>query len=164
VIFFIEHPSSIHNLTEKRITPAQPVRKSFGGADEKIQGKATLVNRLIDANGLLNLIARRHDHQQINVAIGRRIAVGVRAEKDDFVRMELPGDLPREPTDRGHGGHIWKIKPGARIFSPGRHSTAHKSILTWTIQHLNHTGTEKTKSGKNGMPYVFSVPLCLGGE
>jgi hypothetical protein len=54
---------------------------------EQVERKATIVNRLINAHRLLDLVPCRHHHEQIPVAIRRGITVGIGAEEYDFVRV-----------------------------------------------------------------------------
>ena len=53
-----------------------------------------------DSDSLINHVVGRHDHQQVDVAFGVRLAVGVGAEEDDLFRMETFGNLSREAADR----------------------------------------------------------------
>ena len=46
-------------------------------------------------------IASVHDHQDVHIAVLMRRAVGVRAEKYNFVRLKAVRDLAREPADDG---------------------------------------------------------------
>ena len=48
-----------------------------------------------DLERLIELVARRHDDQDIHVAVGVRRAVGERAEEDDPVRPEALRDGAR---------------------------------------------------------------------
>lgn len=60
-------------------------------------------DRHSDFERLIQLIAGRHDHQDIDVAVGVRRAVGMRAEEDDLLRMEPLGDLAGEASDDRFG-------------------------------------------------------------
>jgi uncharacterized protein (DUF433 family) len=50
---------------------------------------------------LIVLIASRHDHQDVNVAVGVRRAVRMRSEQNDLVGMEFLRDLTSESPDDG---------------------------------------------------------------
>jgi hypothetical protein len=53
-----------------------------------------------DPDRLIDHIVRRHDDQQIDVALRVRLAVGIGAEQDDLVRVEPFGNLPGKAPDR----------------------------------------------------------------
>jgi hypothetical protein len=53
-----------------------------------------------DTDFLIDDIVRRHDDQQIDVALRVRLAVGIGAEQDDLVRVESFGNLPGKAPDR----------------------------------------------------------------
>src|SRR5947208_520280 len=52
VILFIEHLSSIHNLTEKRIAPAQPIRENFGCSHDEVEGEGIITHGFVNAHRL----------------------------------------------------------------------------------------------------------------
>ena len=51
---------------------------------------------------LIQLIPRRHDDQDVHVAVGVRLPVGMGAEQDDFMRMKSFGDLMRKTPNQPH--------------------------------------------------------------
>ena len=57
----------------------------------------------MDQVSLLQLTPRRHDYQHVHITVFIWNAVGVRAEKDDFVRFESLGNLARETPDDAQG-------------------------------------------------------------
>ena len=54
----------------------------------------------VDADGLIDGIARRHDDQEIDITLRVRPAVGVGAEQDDLVGVEPFGNLANKAPDR----------------------------------------------------------------
>jgi hypothetical protein len=60
-------------------------------------------NREANLERLVELIARRHHHQNVDVAIGVRGAVGMGAEQDDFVRTKQLGNTTCEAPDNRRG-------------------------------------------------------------
>jgi len=54
------------------------------------------LERQVDADGLIDDVACGHDDHEIDVALLVRLAVGIGAEQDDFVRMKALRDLPRK--------------------------------------------------------------------
>lgn len=57
------------------------------------------LDRQSDIVRLIELVATRHDHEDIDLAVGVRFAVGVRAEEDDLVRIEPLGDFAGKTAD-----------------------------------------------------------------
>ena len=57
---------------------------------------------------LIQFIAAGHDNEDIDIAIGVRFAVGVRAEEDDFLGLEFFRRFARETADDrlGHFGAV----------------------------------------------------------
>jgi hypothetical protein len=67
-------------------------------------------NREANLERLVELIARRHHHQDVDVAIGVRGAVGMGAEQNDLVRTKLVCNSTGEaPDDRR--GHVSAVIP-----------------------------------------------------
>ena len=75
--------------------------------DEKIHWERR-PQRQADLERLVELVACRHDDEDIDVAVGMRGSVGIRSEQDNLVRLELLRDLPGEPADDAQGN----IRPG----------------------------------------------------
>lgn len=67
----------------------------------------------------IDLIPGRHDDQEVNVAVGMRSAVGVRAEQDDLVWLEVLGDLACETSDDAHGNIRPTIPAGRTAVGTG---------------------------------------------
>lgn len=98
VSFFIEHFSLRHDLVQERIAFLQPPGEFPRCAHDQIHRKR---HRDGEANfdSLVNGIAGRHDYEHVDVAIGVRRTIGVRAKKYNLVRVESFGNLPREAAD-----------------------------------------------------------------
>ena len=86
----------------KRIPLRQPPFHLPRCADKQIQRKR---RRDLPAypHGLAVLVPRRHDDQDVHIAVGVRRAVGVGAEQNDLVGVEALDDLAREAADQAHG-------------------------------------------------------------
>jgi hypothetical protein len=67
-------------------------------ANDKVQRERSLY-RQPNLICLIQLVSARHDHQKIDIAVGMRLAVGVRAEQDDLVGLEPLGYFAREAAD-----------------------------------------------------------------
>lgn len=72
----------------------------MGRADYEVQGKGAL-RPFQNPHRLADLIACRHDHKDVHVAVLVRLAVGIGAEQDNAVRMKLLGDLTSVIQDHG---------------------------------------------------------------
>src|SRR5438094_8084472 len=99
VVFFIEGLAFRQDFQRERIAIAKTFLNSLGSPHQEIKRKW---RRHGNANlgGLIELIARRHHHDEINVAISVRLAVCVGTEQDDLVRMKAFSDSARKPLDR----------------------------------------------------------------
>jgi hypothetical protein len=73
-----------------------------GLTDEKVHGERR-PNRQADLERLIELVAGRHDDEDVDVAIGVWDPVGIRPEEDNFVRPKALRDLPGEPADDTQG-------------------------------------------------------------
>jgi hypothetical protein len=67
----------------------------------------------VNLRGLIQLVASRHHDENVHVAVGVRLAIGVRAEQDDFVRLKLFSDLSRESSNDAQG-HMCPAIPSHR--------------------------------------------------
>jgi hypothetical protein len=83
-------------------TLVQPPLQIFRAANQEVHRKRHL-NFPPNLRRLVMLIPRRHDHQDIHIAVGVRCAVCMRAEQDDHFRLEPLGDLASKPANLGHG-------------------------------------------------------------
>jgi len=129
VSLFIQHFAARHDVLEEAITPAKPCLERLGRADDQVEGEAAVIDRLVDAHRLLDLVPGLHDHQQIDIAIGRRHAPGIGAEQKDPIRAKAIGNLPGISPDRCHRHEIRVIKPSTWIFPPRNRFGIHGSIL-----------------------------------
>jgi hypothetical protein len=77
---------------------------------------------------------RRHDDEEIDVAVGVRGAVGERAEQDDLVGMELLGDRTGVTPDHAQGnvrGSIMALRGKGKLVGGG---LDHGFILSSGVQ------------------------------
>jgi len=65
-----------------------------------------MIGGFSDSHGLADLIARRHDDEQIHVAVLVWFAISVRTKQDDLVRLKALRDLSGQSPDRRHRGQI----------------------------------------------------------
>jgi hypothetical protein len=98
---FIQNFTPFHDFTQKpiAITFLQPLLDLVRSSHMDIDRERTL-KRQVDAYGLINGIARRHDNEEIHVTLRVRLAVGIRTEEDDLIGMETLTDPAGEATDR----------------------------------------------------------------
>ena len=90
-----------HDFAEKRVTLCQSSAKIPRCTHENVEWKWRVAGPF-DFNRLIKLVTRRHDDEDIDVAVLVRGAVGVRAEQDDLLRIEALGHLARELADLAH--------------------------------------------------------------
>lgn len=99
VNLFIQHFPSLDDFAQKRIAFLEPPLHRLGRPDVDIQRKRR-VNRQADAHRLIKFIPGRHDDENIHIAVGMRLAIGMGTEKDDLLRLkpfrDLPGELPND--------------------------------------------------------------------
>jgi hypothetical protein len=90
---FIEHLALFHDLTQEPIAVPflQTLLDLVGRSDVKVERERPL-EREVNPDSLIDRISRRHDDQQIDVALLVRRAVSVGAEQDDLLRMEAFGE------------------------------------------------------------------------
>lgn len=84
----------------------------MGRADDEVEGKGA-VGLLQNPDRLVDLVACRHHHKEVHVAVLVRLAVRVRAEQDYAVRMKLLGDLTGVFPDHGAGNQFAVFPPVA---------------------------------------------------
>ena len=53
----------------------------------------------VNLRRLIQLVPRWHHHENVHIAIGVRLAIGVRAKQNDLVRLKLFSHLPRKSLD-----------------------------------------------------------------
>lgn len=90
------------NFLKERVEAAKSVPHLGRGEDDEVHGKWAWVEKVADFSyPFCRTVSRLHDNQQIKVAIGGRVAVGVGTEQDDILRAkrlnDLLSDLPQEP-------------------------------------------------------------------
>jgi hypothetical protein len=69
--------------------------------DDEVQGKRRVQGKL-DSRCHAELAAGRHDDEDVHIAVVVRGAIGVRAEEDDLLGMELLRHVAREAADDPH--------------------------------------------------------------
>ena len=75
-------------------------------SNENVQRKRS-VDGDADLDCLIELIAARHDDEDVDVAVGSRRAIRVRTEQNDFLRLKPLGHLPREASN----GRLGNLRP-----------------------------------------------------
>jgi hypothetical protein len=106
---FIQHLALGHDLIQEPVAILrvfQTLLDLVGCSHVNIEREGAL-KRAIDADGLIDGIARRHDDHQIDVALRVRRAVGIGAKEDDLVRLKPLGNLAREAADRRQR-NVWR--------------------------------------------------------
>lgn len=86
-------------------SPLDILRSSY----DQVHGKGGF-NSQANLERLIRRIPARHDHQDVNIAIGVWLAVGVRAEQDDLFGSEPLGYLVGELSDDAQG-NVCAAKP-----------------------------------------------------
>ena len=81
-----------HDVCEEPIAKFQAFRQSFWRADEEIQRKLTIEFHA-NSRRLRNLVARRHDDEQIDIAVPIGSAFSIRAKQDHPLRLKALDDL-----------------------------------------------------------------------
>ena len=89
-----DFPTS-QDFFQKGIKTRQPVGNFCGRAHQEIQRKVAGPAEPGNAAAALGWrhVVSIHDHQQIHVAVSTGFAIGIGAEQDNLLRMELLGDL-----------------------------------------------------------------------
>src|SRR5262249_30738245 len=111
---------------------------------------------------LIDLIPRRHYHQDIYVAIFVRRAVGVGAEQDDLLRMEVIGHLAGVAANDTHGYVCPAIPARRSAFSRfarfGSHAKIPKHLLARRARSSNPPARAAYTEGSTSRPAFFPVP------
>jgi hypothetical protein len=63
VSLFIKHFAPRNNVLEEAVSPPEAGREGPGRADDQVKGKTAVLDRLVDAHGLLDLVPGLHHHQ-----------------------------------------------------------------------------------------------------
>src|SRR5262245_55656246 len=90
VSFFIKHLALGDDVPQKPVSFFQSPLQCFGRANQEIHREGRL-DRQANPYSLVDLIPRRHHYEDIDVAVGVRLAVGVGAEEDDLLGAESLG-------------------------------------------------------------------------
>src|SRR5262249_11943024 len=72
------------------------------GSNEEVEWEI-IINALANLHCLVKFVARRHDDEYVHIAIGVRLAVGVRAKEDDLVGMKGVPNFASEAANQTHG-------------------------------------------------------------
>ena len=100
----------------------------MGRPDDDVQWEGR-VDREADLHRLVELISRRHDNQDVHVAVRVRGAVRVRAEQDDLVWPEPLRYVAGELADQVHG-NIGTVVEALAVFERDESGIArHAAIL-----------------------------------
>src|SRR5262245_9553277 len=120
-------PCPSHALFQKPVSLSQSPGEILRCSHKQFQGKA-VVHGQANPYGLVDFVPRRHDDQDIHVAIGVRFTVGIGSEKDDFVGLKSFSDTARELADHSHGNIRPAIPACWRLgrFIP---SVSHEAVL-----------------------------------
>ncbi len=100
VIAFINQPTPQDNLPQEEIAQHKAMNDSNGGSHNQVEAKI-VVQGHIYLDCLFNVAQGGiHHYQQVNIAIGAGVAVGVAAEQDDEMGVELRGNLVHHLVNR----------------------------------------------------------------
>jgi hypothetical protein len=146
-------------------------------ADDDVQ-RERWINGEADTHGHIELVARRHDDKNVNVAVFVRRTVRVGPEQDDPVGMELLRNIARETADDAHrdigpaipafGLGVLRASGSGRhaiilARSPGRSDTTNAVMPVLTA---NATGVSKSRvkaaSGTNATNVKASAGQLYG--
>src|SRR5437899_2033206 len=92
VSFFIEDLASPHDLLQKPVAFFQSPLQVLRCTDNDVK-RGRRIDCVPNADGLVDFVASRHHHQEIDVTVGVRPPVSVGAEEDDPIWPEAFGDL-----------------------------------------------------------------------
>lgn len=98
VVLFIESFALGKYFRQKQVTFLQAPGYVLGCANDEVEGKLR-VNDPVDPYRLIDLIPRRHNDENVHVAVVVRRTISVRPEQDDLFRLETLGHLPRVAPD-----------------------------------------------------------------
>ena len=85
----MQHLARLENFANESVAHFQSAADGRWRADNQVKRKSG-VDPLTDAGGLLGTNATvGHDHEQVDVRVGPRLASGVRPKKNDTLRMKL---------------------------------------------------------------------------
>jgi hypothetical protein len=104
----IQHLTLFENFLKEGVEAAKSLPHLGRGEDNEIHGKWARVKKVADFSySFCRTVSALHDDQQIKVAIGCGLAVGVRTEQDDILgpkRMnDLLSDLAQESWSNWRG-------------------------------------------------------------
>lgn len=95
VIGFIKYFALRDDFAQERVPFFQPPFQVLGRANNNVEGKRGL-NRPVDFHSFIELIAGRHHHEDVHIAIVMWRAVGIGAKEDDLVRFKSLGHFAGE--------------------------------------------------------------------
>jgi hypothetical protein len=95
---FIKYSSVRNNFLQEGVPFCQTPTHVMRCTNNNIQGKWR-IDCQADLHCLIELIATRHDDENINIAVSMRLAVGVRSEQKNLVGAKLLHDVARKATN-----------------------------------------------------------------
>jgi len=132
--------------------------------DRKVAGE-----RAINFPSLSELVARRHDHEDVHVATSVRSPIGVGAEENDLLRLKAIRDLARVPPNHCYR-HIGAGVPALECFR-GRFRLsetplAHRSIIPRNAAESKHLAVLEEANlvvifwrGREKLHYLNPLPI-----
>jgi hypothetical protein len=95
-----------------------------------------MVHRQANPHSLVDLIGGRHDDQQVHIAFGIRLAIGIGAEEDDLVRLKPFGDLASQAANGSlRNQAVWPTALSTKQFLD-RAGLIHIVVITATPDFL----------------------------
>src|SRR5207249_1061072 len=98
----------------------------------QVQRKGRL-DRSVNLEGLVKLVAGRHHDENVHVAIGVRSAVCIGSKKNNLVRLKFVSHPSGEAADEGHGDVRATIPRLGSRFLGDKRVLRHASILTNSV-------------------------------
>src|SRR5262249_34482078 len=148
----IQYLALLHDLAQEPIALLQTLLDLVGCSDMDVERERTLECQ-IDADRLINGITGWHDDQQIDVALGVRLAIGVGAKQNDFVGMEVFGNFANKAPNRREGDVRRSIAVWLDVACWGRSFVGHSAIvIVRCLQCSRLTKISCNRSDFDGVP------------
>lgn len=109
VALFIKERSAGHDMGMEQIAIFQSPLDILRSSYDQVHRKGSF-NSHANLKRLIRRIPTRHDHQNVHIAIGVRLAIGVGAEQDDLFGSEPLGHLVGKLPDDAQG-NVCTTKP-----------------------------------------------------
>ena len=97
-----------------------PFGQHLGRANQKVERERCREGHP-NFHGLADRIPSGHDHQQVDIAVRVRSAVGIRTKQDDLVRVKLLGDPMCELTDLSPPSDGFRLREDHGLVSATSH-------------------------------------------